>query len=257
MNGKVRQRVRAVDDRRDAALPRQPAQIADGEELPRLVRDVAEVQHLRLRRDRLLEPLNRSACVVGHGKIEARDLDLVAPRALVPRGQHAAVVLLGGDDLVARLEVEADLRDLQRLAGVARDGDLFRVGAEFRGQPPPGGFDVPLDQPAVIHRRLVGRVQIPFVRLVDDGGAGTGVAVIEVDERAIERERELDLAPVGFVGRDVLGRPVLDGRGRGGDLVDPVVTRGERRSGTGAGQTQHRTTAPHHDPSSVAVQCIS
>jgi hypothetical protein len=45
--------------------------------------------------------------------------DLVAPRALVPGGEHAAVILLGGEHLVARLEVEAVLGNLQRLAGIA------------------------------------------------------------------------------------------------------------------------------------------
>src|SRR5207247_6172027 len=99
------------------------------------------MQHPGLRRDRLLEPLQQIGLRGGARKIEARDLDLVPPRALVPGGEHAAVVLLGGDDLVARLEVEAVLRDLKRLARVASDGDLFRVGAERRSQTLPGRFE--------------------------------------------------------------------------------------------------------------------
>ena len=58
----VREGVRAVDDGLDAAR-RAPAcaMSAHREDLPGQVRDVAEVQHLRLRRDRALEALGQSA----------------------------------------------------------------------------------------------------------------------------------------------------------------------------------------------------
>ena len=52
----VRQRVRAVDDGDDAALPGHAARALHREDLSREVGDVAEVQHLGPRRDRLLEP---------------------------------------------------------------------------------------------------------------------------------------------------------------------------------------------------------
>jgi hypothetical protein len=62
----------------------------------------------------------------------------------------------------------------------------------------------------VVHGRFVGQIQIALERLVDDARAGTAAPVIEVDDGAIEREALLDLAPVGFVGRDVARRSVGD-----------------------------------------------
>ena len=70
--------------------------------------------------------------------------------ALIPRRQHAAVVLLGREDFVAGLEVDAVLRDLQRLARVARDGELFLVAAEFGRQPAARRFLVLFELAAVI-----------------------------------------------------------------------------------------------------------
>src|SRR5439155_23592120 len=120
----------AGDDRRDAALAREARETLHRKELTRQVRDVAEVQDSRLRGDRALEPLIEILLRRGHGKLEPRYLDLVAPLPLVPRRQHARVILIRRDDLVAGLQVDAVLHDLQRLARVARDGDLFRIAAE-------------------------------------------------------------------------------------------------------------------------------
>ena len=73
---------------------------------------------------------------------------------------------------------------------------------------------------------------------MDDGRARALIAVVQIDQRAIEREGELNLAPVGLVGRHVLRRSAFD-RGRGvGDLVDAVATRREARTGRGSGQPQ-------------------
>ena len=57
LEGKVSERVRAVDNRDDAALARHPAEIPNRKQLARLVGDVAEVEDFRLRRDGALEPL--------------------------------------------------------------------------------------------------------------------------------------------------------------------------------------------------------
>ena len=112
------------------------------------------------------------------------------------------------------LEVEAVLRDLQRLARVARDRQLLGVAAELRRQPASRRLDVPLDQPAVIDRHLIREIQVALVRLVDDGRAGTVVAVVQVDQRAIEHERGLDVAPVELVLRDLVRRAVAQGARR-------------------------------------------
>ena len=104
------------------------------------------------------------------------------------------------------LEIEAELRDLQRLAGVAGDGELLRVAAELRGQPPAHALDVRLEHlPHVVHGRLVRDVEVALQRLVHDARARTAAAVVEVDDGAVERERLLDLAPVVLVGRDRFG----------------------------------------------------
>ena len=139
LNGKVRERVRAVDDRLDAAAPRLVADLLHREDLPGEVRDVAEVQHLRRRRDRGEQPVGEIVHRLRrHRERDLRQLDAVAPDALLPRVEHPAVVLVGRHDLVAGLEVDAELRDLQRLAGVARDRDLLGVAAERR-RPAAGG----------------------------------------------------------------------------------------------------------------------
>ena len=49
---------------------------------------------------------------------------------LPPGGEHPRIVLSGGEDFVARLQVEAELADLQPLGRVPREGDLLRIAAE-------------------------------------------------------------------------------------------------------------------------------
>ena len=94
-------------------------------------------------------------------------------------------------------QIETVLCNLQRLARVARDGDLFCDRSRTR-QPACGA---PLSmlrsmRPRVIHRRLVDHVAVALERLVNRARAGTAVAVVQVADRAIERERFLDFAPV-------------------------------------------------------------
>ena len=102
--------------------------------------------------------------------------------ALLPRIEHARVVLVGGHDLVAGLQVDPELRDLQRLAGIARDGKLLGVAAELGGQLRAHRLDVRLEHlPHVVHRRLVRDVEVPLHRLVDDARAGADAAVVQVD----------------------------------------------------------------------------
>ncbi|MEJ7666382.1 MAG: hypothetical protein WKG07_46150 [Hymenobacter sp.] len=49
-------------------------------------------------------------------KVDLLDRNLAATRALIPRRQHPPVVLLRRHHLITRLEIDAILRDLQRLA---------------------------------------------------------------------------------------------------------------------------------------------
>ena len=217
-----------------------------GEQLPGEVRDVAEMQHLGLRRDRLLEPLIQVVLRRRHRELDARDLDLVAPHALVPRRQHARVVLLGRQHFVARLHVDAVLRDLHRLAGVARQRQLRRIAAELGGQAAPHRADVPADPVVVLHRQHVGHVHVALDRLVDDARARTAVAVIQIGQRPVERERFLDLAPVELVGGDILWRAIRDGRGRRRDLRDRLERRVDQGGRADAAAQPQKVSSVQH-----------
>src|SRR5262245_29509073 len=152
------------------------------------------MEYLGLRPNGLLESLQQIGLRRGAWKIDARDFDLVAPRALVPSRQHAGVVLFGRDNFIARLQVDAHLGDLKRFASIAGDRDLFRVGAKFGSEPSPRRFNILLNKCSVIRGRLVGPIHVSLARLVYDRRRRTLIAVIEVDERAIQRESELDFA---------------------------------------------------------------
>ena len=101
----VRERVRAVDDRLDAARPRHarrsrctgkscPVRFVMWQKWSTFVCGVIAA--------RAADRRDRPASVGGTGNEICVDLDPVAPRALVPGVEHAAVVLFGRDDFVAR-----------------------------------------------------------------------------------------------------------------------------------------------------------
>ena len=115
-----------------------------------------------------------------------------------------------------------------------------------RREPAPHVLDVRLeDLPHVVHGRLVGDVEVALERLVHHARAGAHAAVVEVDDRAVEGEGRLDLAPVGLVLGHVFRRPRRDGlrrlehaleavgveggqRGRAGDAAAHDIGRGNR-----------------------------
>ena len=81
------------------------------------------------------------------------------------------------------------LRVMRQLLGIAARISAARLA--------PHRLDVGLLLlPHVVDGRLVGDVEVALERLVDDTRAGADVAVVEVDDGAVERERLLDLAPV-------------------------------------------------------------
>src|SRR2546427_3440160 len=86
-------RMRAVHDGDDALPPRHRGQLADREELSGLVRDVAKMQHLRLRRDGGFESPQQVRLRRGAGEIQPRDFDLVPFFALIPRGDRKSTRL--------------------------------------------------------------------------------------------------------------------------------------------------------------------
>ena len=227
----VRERVRAVDDRLHALGARRVADLLHRKNLPGEIRDVAEVQDPGLRPDRRDQAIRE----IVHRRRRHRERNLLhrdalAPRALVPRVEHPPVVLVRRDDFVPGLEIDPELRDLQRLARVARDRHLLGTAAELRREPAAHRLDVRLeDLPHVVHGRLVGDVEIALEGLVDDARAGAAAAVVQVDDRAIERESLLDVAPVGFIARDIRRRQARRARARRRDAREALVgERGER-----------------------------
>ena len=98
----------------------------------------------------------------------------------------------------------------------------------------------------MVHRRLVREIEVALERFVDDARAGAAVAVVQVDDRAVEREGLLDLAPVvfvfGHVGRGAAGR-ARGGRGEAGLRV--VGERGDGRRTGGASTLEKRAASEH------------
>src|SRR5215470_1714274 len=76
-----------------------------------------------------------------HGEVELLQHDFVAAFPLLPRANHAGIVLPGGEDFVSGLEFEAKLSNLKRFAGVPRDGNAFGVGIPYTREPFANVFD--------------------------------------------------------------------------------------------------------------------
>src|SRR5206468_512397 len=100
--------------------------------------------------------------------------------------------------------------------------------AELRREPTPDGFDVAVDQTAVIDGILVLVIEVALERVLHDARRRAVVTVVQVDQRAIGRVRLLDLTPIGFVGGDLFRRTIGDGRRGGRDLLEAVRVHRQR-----------------------------
>ena len=161
--------------------------------------------------------------------------------ALVPGGQHARVILLGRDDLVAGLEVEAVLGDLQGLAGAAGQGHLLDIAAELVGHAPADGLAVAGHHALVVDGQHVDHLHVPEDRIQGHPGHRAGEAVVEVDELAVELESELDLAPVELVLGHLLG-------GHAGDRLAGRLDPRQAPRVEGQGRRPGRADRPHERP---------
>ena len=65
--------------------------------------------------------------------------------ALTQRGEHARVILSGGENFVAGFEVHPIEKNLERLGSVAGDRDFFAIAAEQFGQAGANGFRLRLE----------------------------------------------------------------------------------------------------------------
>src|SRR5262245_40711234 len=193
----MREGVRAVDNRLDAASARQLADAFDRINLPAQVGDVTEMYDACARRDIALENLDDLILTLRrNGDGDFFDDDPFAPLALPPRGEHSRIILVGGQNLVARFQIHSELADFQRLAGVARDCDLFHVAAERERKAAAHTFDLRVeDAPHRVDGRVVREFQIASHRLLHYARARTDAAVVEIDQRAVYGEGMLNLEP--------------------------------------------------------------
>ena len=209
----VRERVRSVHDAGDAPRARQRANLPDGHNLARHEHHVGHVNHARARRDSLLEhPHQVRGVAHRHGVIQLLEHDFFAPLALLPSGNHARIVLAGRQDFVAGLQVQAKLRDLQRLAGVARDGNGLGIGVPHQREFLAHVFDSRLQVvPHAVRRKLIAVADGIDLRFQHAVRRRRHPAIIEVDELGIARVRVANFLPVFFVTGQILRRDVRVG----------------------------------------------
>jgi hypothetical protein len=106
--------MRAVDDGPDAPRASHPADLPHRKDLPGEVRDVAKMDDLRLRRDGTLEHIHEELHAGRRRRERHRlDHDPLATAPLIPGREHAAVVLIGRENLVPRRKVEPELHVLE------------------------------------------------------------------------------------------------------------------------------------------------
>ncbi len=242
--------MRPVHDDLDAPLAPHSADLAYREDLPGEVGDVADEDDPGARSHRPTETVGELVeAGRRHGEGNRAQDDPVAPLALPPGREHSRVVLVRGEDFVARLQVEPEDAGLEGLAGVPGDRHLLGVAPEGRGQPPPHRLDLGLQQlPHRVDRGLVRQLEVPPHRFLDDAWRGRDAAVVEVDESAVDGERLLDLAPEVFVGRDVRGRPPGGGAPRGLDRLQSTGAEGGPSGGPHRDALQERAPILHVIP---------
>src|SRR5215468_7286286 len=159
------------------------------------------------RRDIALENLNDLILTLRRdGDGDFFDDNPFAPLALPPRGKHSRIILVGRQNLVARFQIHSELANFQSLAGVARDGDLFHIAAEREREAAAYAFDLRVeDAPHRVDWRVVRKFQIAPHRVLHDARAGAYAAVVEIDQRAVNRKRMLNLEPEVFIAGHLIG----------------------------------------------------
>ena len=247
--------VRPVHDHLDPARPRPLDDPLDREDLAGEVGDVTDVDDLRFRRDSALDPLGQVVLGRrGNGEGDLPDHDPLASLPLVPRREHARVVLRRREHLVPALERDPQLHGLERLARVARDRHLLGIAAEARREAAPHRLDLGFeDLPHRVRRRRVGVVEVAPHRLLHHARARAHAAVVQVDERAVEGERLLDLEPEVFVAGDVGERATGHAARQPAQPVEPVIREGRNRGPRGDQRLDEVAACRHgvHPPRSA------
>ncbi len=180
-----------------------------------------------------------------HLEGDALDHHAFAADALVPRGEHPGVVLVGDDHLVATLQVDSQDQGLHPLRGVSGNGELFRVAAELTGQVAADALDARLqDVPHMQSRHLVGEAQVADHLVEHVAGTGSDPAVVEVDPGPVDIESPLDLRPVVFLSSEFVRRSLS--RVFAGPRGPRDRIAAEHGRGHSPGQANHEVTSTFH-----------
>ena len=130
----------------------------------------------------------------------------------------------------------------------------------FGSDPATHGLDAGLQRlDHVAEGRFVRKIEIALQRFVNDTRAGRGVAVVEIDESAVEREGALDLTPEQLVSGEVFvrsDRRAGSRSGRGADRGGHDPARGS----SGAHCPEQIATGEHDDNDTIgrrggAIRC--
>ena len=180
---------------------------------------------MRISRVRSVIPFSNAAVISfevlrRNRNLNELELEVFPLLTLTQRGEHARVILSGGENFVAGFEVHAHEQSLERFRSVARDRDFFTVAAEQLGQAGANGFRLRLED---LPHRVSGRVflfpDVTNQRLSHDARTGRHAAVIQIDDAARDAERVLNGGPVIFVSCRFFRRETRNGLRRCFDIV--------------------------------------
>src|ERR1700679_456155 len=125
--GELSESMSAIDDGFDSPRARHFANTLHRENLAGSISDVADVDDLGLRRNGIFKYFHQIIHAGRrHGERELLKLDSVTALALLPGGDHAAVILIGGDHFIAGLQMHTELDNLVRFPAIAGNAHLFR-----------------------------------------------------------------------------------------------------------------------------------
>jgi hypothetical protein len=193
----MREAVGAVDESVDAPLARHRAESLHRKDVSRRIGHVADQKDPRARGDGALDSRDQLVRASrGSGKGNGLEDDPIPRLPLTPGGEHPGIVLGGGQDFIALLQVEPELNDLHRLGGVPGDGDLLRIAAESVREPAPHDFDPRAEHLVdVVGRAHVGDVPVLVHRRLHRAGSGADTSAVEVYRVPVDGERVTDAEP--------------------------------------------------------------
>src|SRR5271157_3210466 len=126
--------VRAVHNGLDPPAASHLADFLHRENLSRKKSDVREMNHLGTRGHGLFEYFIKVIPISERNvKGNSFEDDSVSPLPLEPGSQHARVILIGGQNLVATFQIQPQLADFERFTGVARNSHFLRITTEIGG----------------------------------------------------------------------------------------------------------------------------